>query len=213
MNIPLFIPYVNRLDLLEKAVNSVSVHGDEVVVINNSGGNVPCSIGCSVMRPSVPLTASQTLNWMQYLAKLWDCPFYFFMHNDAEAHPGTFDKLLEMAWSKQNSGDNWAVIFTHYDTLAAYKTSAFDAIGPWDTNFSQYFTDNDMYRRLRLAGYELAESCLPVDHVGSQTIHSDPVRGLFNSITFPIHERYYVAKWGGRPNEEAYTVPFNGVMG
>jgi hypothetical protein len=209
--IPIFIPCVNRVDLLQKAIASVPLDDRwQVEVINNTGAPVLDGIAAGDCNPPVPLTASQSLNYMQVIAKEWESPFYFFMHNDAEAEPGTVEGLYQMARAKTENGDKWGVIFTYYDTLAAYNTAAFAEVGPWDQNLPQYFTDNCMYRRMRLAGYELAESHLPVKHVGSQTIHSDPLRELVNSITFPIYLNYYQAKWGGPPGHEIFTVPFNG---
>jgi hypothetical protein len=207
---PIFIPVVNRLDLLRNAVNSVP--DDDrwgIEIINNTGESIPPDILENVINPQVPQTAAQSLNLMQKLAEKWEVPFYFFMHNDAEAEPGTVEGLYQMARAKTKNGDKWGVIFTYYDTLAAYNTAAFAEVGPWDQNLPQYFTDNDMYRRMRLAGYELAESHLPVKHVGSQTIHSDPIRRQVNAITFPIYERYYQFKWGGGPGQERYERPFN----
>lgn len=208
--IPIFIPVVNRLDLLKKAIDSIPLSDDwQVEVINNTGSPLPYGICAGECNPSMPLTAAQTLNWMQHLARNhFDAPFYFFMHNDTEAGEGTIAKLFEMARSKEINGDKWGVIFTLYDTLAAFNTDAFEAVGPWDTTFTQYFVDNDMYRRLRLAGYELAESHLPVTHVGSQTIKSDEQLEFINSVTFHMYQGYYAKKWGGTPGNETYKTPF-----
>lgn len=208
--IPIFIPVVNRLDLLRKAIDSAPLSENwQVEVINNTGVPLPDDLCAGDCNPENPLTASQSLNWMNELAHHFDAPFYFFMHNDAEAGPGTVERLFEMAYRKYSQRDKWAVIFTHYDTLAAFNTYAFDAIGPWDEQLPQYFTDNDMYRRLRLAGYELAESCLPVSHVGSATIHSDPAREKENRRTFLFYRDYYIRKWGGEPGHETFERPFN----
>ena len=208
-SIPVFIPFVNRTDLLAKAVASVPRRQVTNPIALNNSGEVH-SVPCVTYTPSVPLTASQTLNWMQSLAVKMDVPFYFFMHNDAEAGPETVDQLYRMAFQKTHRGERWGVIFTLYDTLAAFNTRAFAEVGPWDTNLPQYFTDNDMYRRMRLAGWELAESNLPMKHEGSQTIHSDTVRKLANNISFPIYRQYYIEKWGGEPGKETFETPFNG---
>lgn len=206
--IPIFIPFVNRHDLLLKAVASANRYAKTMpITLNNSGAQFAGQ--SPTLTPDVPLSASQTLNWMHRLAKAYDVPFYFFMHNDAEAGPETVGKLYGMAAGKCERSEKWGVIFTLYDTLAAFSTAAFDEVGPWDTNLPQYFTDNDMYRRMRLAGYELAESHLPVKHEGSQTINSDPLRKRINDITFPIYTRYYAEKWGGPPGHERFERPWN----
>jgi hypothetical protein len=206
--IPVFIPCVNRFDLLEKAIASVPRRlTTEPIVINNSGAEL--DLRCQVWEPTVPLTATQSLNMMQRAAKNLRVPFYFFMHGDAEAGPETVEKLYQIAMHECSKG-KWGVIFTNYDALAAFNTAAFDDVGPWDTVFSGYYADNDIYRRLRLAGYSLSESGLPVVHHGSQTINSDPLRKHVNSITFPIHGQYYASKWGGSPGHETFDKPFGG---
>lgn len=209
--IPIFIPFVNRPDLLDKAVASVRTFPSAYpLIINNSGE--PLGILADKYNPPVPLTASQSLNLMQYLASGAGVPFYFFLHNDAEAGAGTVEALYTLAREKTERGDKWGVIFTNYDALAAYNTAAFadPAVGPWDQNLPQYYTDNCMYRRLRLAGYEMVSSELPVHHVGSRTLHSDPIRERVNRITFPIYGQYYAQKWGGPPGSETFDKPWGG---
>lgn len=209
--IPIFIPVVNRLDLLRKAIASIPLDDRwQVEVINNTGSLLPDDIAAGDCNPDYPLTATQSLNWMQNLAKTaWNEPFYFFMHNDAEAGDGTMEKLFQ-ATVELHAREKWGVIFTNYDALAAFNVEAFDAVGGWDENFKGYFSDNDVYRRLRMAGYPTFEAGFPVEHLGSQTIHSDPERQRQNSIDFPAAALYYEKKWGGSPGNETFDIPFGG---
>lgn len=86
---------------------------------------------------------------------------------------------------------------------------AFEAIGGWDTNLPWYYSDNDAYRRLKLAGWECIDTGLKVEHKASSTINSDSELNFLNSITFPLYGAYYARKWGGSPGNEIYTTPFN----
>lgn len=210
--IPIFIPYVNRLDLLRKAVGSVPLSPErwQVEVINNSGSPLPEDICAGDCNPPVPLTAAQSLSWMQIMARDWPSPFYLWMHNDAEAVGDTVERLVSMAEMYTSQRRRWAVIFTNYDALAAYNTEAFEEVGPWDTFLEQYCTDNDMYRRLRLAGYEMIDSGLPVNHEGSRTMNSDSLYRLKVNLMYPCRQAYYKAKWGGDPGHETFDKPFNG---
>ena len=106
-------------------------------------------------------------------------------------------------------GRKWGVIWTNYDCLAAFSIPMYREVGGWDTVFPAYFSDNDWWRRIRLAGYEIIESGLPVDHEGSAAIHSDPERLFMNSQTFPLYQKYFEAKWGGVPGQERFTKAFN----
>lgn len=210
--ITLFIPYVNRPDLLEKAVASTLNSGTDVVVINNSGKEMDVPSGCHESVASVPLTFAQTQNWMTKLSKKWGESFYLWMHSDAAAEPGTIQKLVEIVRDLEAQGRQWGVVFTAYDTLAAYNTEAFLSIGGWDTALEWYASDPDVYRRIRLAGYEIIESGLPVHHEPSSTLNADPLIRKKVDLMFPCRIEYYEAKWGGDIGLETYDRPFNGVF-
>ena len=203
--IPLFIPYVNRRDLLDKAVRSSHGGRVETIVINNSDRPV---IEHTAIAPPVPLTFAQTQNWMLKMA--WEEPFYLFMHSDAEAVGDTVLRLVAMAQALTVQKRKWGVIFTAYDALAAFNTEAFQSVGGWDPFLEWYHADTDMYRRLRLAGYEMVESNLPVKHEPSSTLNADPAIKMKVNLMFPCRVAYYRAKWGGDAGSETFDVPFNG---
>lgn len=212
MNYLLGIPFANRDDLLRRAVDSVRTMWPYTVIIDNSEVGLDRSAWpVDITVPQVPLSFSQTMNLLQRLAKARRCDVLCYMHNDAEACEGTADRFLSMLEEAVASTPRWGIAFTHYDTLAAVNMRMVDELGPWDTTLPQYFADNDYYRRIRLGGWEVIETGLPVNHVdgGSRTIHSDGRRMLLNSVTFPLYERYYAAKWGGTPGRETYHRPFN----
>jgi hypothetical protein len=208
-SIPVFIPYVNRSDLLDAAIESANKYGSDVFVINNSGKPIRHENYARVLTPPVPLTFSQTQNWMIALAKDRYAPFYLFMHSDAEAIDDTVLRLVAMANAYAIQKRKWGAIFTAYDALAAYNVEAMTAIGGWDTMLSWYCSDNDCYRRLRLAGYPTLESSLPVKHTPSQTLNSDSEISRRVNLEIPFRESYYRAKWGGNPGQEIFTNPFN----
>lgn len=210
---PLFIPYVNRMDLLEKAILSAHCKGVEINILDNSDGP---SLGGGIVyrRPTVPLTFAQTQNWMLKIAEAdsdYDS-FYLFMHSDAEAVGDTVLRLVAMAKALTTQNRRWGAIFTAYDALAAFSTEAMTAIGGWDPLFPWYFADNITYRKLHLAGYELIESNLPVKHEPSQTLKSDPSLAFRNSLTFPFYADLYRKMWGGLPGSELFSQPFQGVL-
>jgi hypothetical protein len=212
--IPLFIPYVNRKDLLEKAVRSAVCDGVEINIINNSDG---ASIGIPGVdfiqrRPPVPLNFSLTQNWMLRIASGdadYDEDFYLFLHADAEAGEGVVQKMVDFARGLTKERRKWAVVFSAYDAFAAFNTQAFLEVGGWDEVFPWYFSDGSVYHKLRVAGYELVESNLPVKHEPSQTIKSDSKRAFLNSMTFPLYEYLYSQMWGGQPSKERFKTPFN----
>jgi hypothetical protein len=211
-----FIPHVVREDLLLNAVMSAWSFGkmDEWSIVDNSpDGLTPafrarCHL--DVLRPTVPLSCSQTFNYIMRLTRERGQKICIWMHSDAEAGNGIAEAFLEYARRVTECGRKWGVLWTYYDTLCAYNTDLLDVIGEFDTTLPQYFCENDWQCRVKLAGYECIDTGLTdVKHVGSATINSDPMRRMHNSVTFPLYHQYYLAKWGGDPGHEIYTRPFN----
>lgn len=208
------IACVNRFDLLYEAVNSIRLFWENTIIIDNSpngelkhNSKLPQQI--QVLHPTVPLNFTQVMNCFQRIAFEKQCDVLMIMHNDARAHDGTPEKLLSTIESLNNGRRKWGVVFTNYDVLCAFNMEAIRAVGEWDTAFPNYFSDNDYYRRIRLAGFETVDSGLPVEHHGSSTIKSDPYRMLINRNTFPLYKRLYQQKWGGKPGAERFTRPYN----
>jgi predicted O-methyltransferase YrrM len=209
------IPFVNRPDLLRLAVQSVEPLWPHALIIDNSDTGLDAAMWpVLVVRPSVPLTFSQTMNLLQRLAAERSCDVLLFMHNDAEADSGTPERLLAIVQEAMTSEQRWGVVFTHYDTLAAFSMEMTRVVGQWDTTLPQYFADGDYYLRVRRAGYEIIDTGLQMTHHNnaSSTLKSDPQRRFLNSVTFSLYERYYTAKWGGLPGNETYDWPFNGAL-
>jgi hypothetical protein len=165
-----------------------------------------------VMRPSVPLTFTQSMNLLQALARERSCQALLSLHSDAAAGLGTPVAMLNVVERAFANGRRWGVAFTHYDAFAAYNLAMVEDVGPWDTTLPHYFADNDYYRRVRLAGWEVIETGLSVLHESSATIRLDERRGRLNHVTFPLYAHYYAAKWGGPPGSERFDRPFDGAI-
>jgi hypothetical protein len=103
-------------------------------------------------------------------------------------------------------------MFTLYHVLAAYNPRLLTRVGRWDVRLPTYFSDNDYYRRARLAGFEIIETGLEVGHVGSATIRSDGRLDFLKSVTFPMAAQYYQTRWGGPPGAETFAEPFDGKL-
>jgi hypothetical protein len=203
-----YVLHTNRPDLTKKALESVSDLGwRNIVVIDNS--DKPSDFGpWQTIRPLVPLSAVQSINLCLIQGKRLKNDFVLWMHNDAEARTGSAMALATYARRMNAEQRKWGVLWTNYDAFSAVNLAAVEDVGLWDTNFTGYYGDNDYYRRMKIAGWECIDTCLPVDHVGSQTIKSDPERQFINDKVFPIFGSYYAAKWGGNPGHERFERPF-----
>lgn len=213
------IPVVNRPDLLELAVRAVEPLWPDSIILDNSddgriGRDRPWPI--QVVRPSVPLSVAQTMNFSFRLARERGAAVFGFQHNDAEPAPGAAAHFRELLAELTPGPRRWAAALTQYDILSAYRVTAVEDVGEWDTSFPQpnYHIDNDWFYRAKLKGYELVETGLAVTHHGgcSSTIKSSPRRALLNSVTFPMNEEYYRRKWGGAPGAERLRAAWDGQM-
>jgi hypothetical protein len=204
------ITYVNRPDLLIRSVESMSDIAENLTIIDNSVDGIDLRFPpAKYLRPTYPLFFTQAINYALLEAKKAGCAFLLRQHADAMAHSGVCLKVVEMARRLSADGWKWGVIFTVYDTLAAFNLDVLDDVGLWDTVFPAYFADNDWFWRIKLAGYQLVDSGFPMDHEVSAAIHSDPRLMFMNHQTFPLYQSYYERKWGGLPGHETFTVPFN----
>lgn len=193
-----FIPYVNRMDLLKKAVASVTELWRNTIVIDNRNDLTQPDPRqefdpiVDVMTPQVPLTTAQTMNLMLQMAGNKD--FFTWMHTDAEAVDGAGGKLVELACNLQTK---WGIVYTNYDAMAAYNVKALKEVGGWDwLRFPFYFLDNDIAEKVTRAGYTIEESKLPVIHHKSATIESDRERKWVNDMTFHSCKIMFSVKWG-----------------
>ena len=207
---------VNRPDLLELALHSVRPFWPFAFILDNSpGGHIGMdnSWPIPVIRPSVPLSYAQSMNYLFQIAGSKGADVFGVQHNDAEAPEGGAEQFLGVVSTAFASARKWAAVFTHYDIISAYNIQAVRAIGEWDSHFPQpnYHVDVDWFHRARTQGYELIESHVPVKHHGgsSNTIKADPALARINSITFGMNEVYYAQKWGGRPHEERFASPWS----
>jgi len=217
------IPYVNRIDLLQDAIESIELYWDNLVLIDNSSSKELARQNFAkdflIIEPIVPLTFSQSQNAFISIANEKACDVYMYMHSDAVAVEGTPKKLLELTQQLFETKRNWGAVFTNcgvqpaqnLDTLAAYNMEAIRDVGRYDTVIHDYFSDCDYYRRMALKSYELIHSDLRVIHQngGSNAINSDYMLKFINNKTYGLYRHYYMAKWGGEPGKEQFTVPFS----
>jgi hypothetical protein len=87
------------------------------------------------------------------------------------------------------------------------RKSIYDSVGKFDEDFEKcYFEDNDYAYRMKLAGVKIKyeDDLNPDVYLNSQTILKDPLLGNYIN-----NKELFIKKWGGMPNEEVYTVPYN----
>lgn len=189
---------VNR-ELTERAFANAKECGFEPHIIDNSEGYDFQAWGATRLSPKT-FTFAAMHNWM-----LGTVGSYYWMHNDVIAPQETYDKLRRSVDSRT---DDIGAVFADYDRLCWFNGEAFKKAGYWDLVLPQYYSDNDIYRRVRLAGYQIVELNLPLTHDYSNSL-LDPKIQKVHSNTFDLYGEYYRRKWGALHPNEHYQTPFN----
>ncbi len=158
------------------------------------------------------------------------------LNNDTLLLPGTLDRLIydltlpgvalasardvsdrsasEADFFALNNNGNAFYKETPCFSCFGVNKLCYDEIGLFDEEFAPaYFEDNDYHYRIKLAG--LQATCNYSNfffHYGSRSKKITPAFGAFLDEHYLKNEAYYLEKWGGKPGEETYTRPFNGVQ-
>ena len=88
------------------------------------------------------------------------------------------------------------------------SVEGFEKVGNFDENlFPNYFNDNDLFYRMKLLNMDMIYTAMlnPVIYRNSMTIAKDPTL----NTRFLEYRQNYINKWGGIPEEETFTTPFN----
>lgn len=185
--------------MTQRAYDNVKEAGYHPTIIDNSFEFDFQTLGAVRLSPRTHSFASMH-NWL-----VDTLHGYFWMHNDVVAPKETFDALWE---AYKNRSHTTGAIFADYDRLCWFNSQAIKDAGWWDLALPQYFSDNDMYRRLRLKMWEIKELGLPLTHDVSNTL-KDPYHAVINEQTFHLYEELYRRKWGGLAGKETFHSPYN----
>lgn len=218
MQVNLCIAVYNRYDLLCKAVESAvagTVKPTRISIVDN-GKKFVENFGELKEIEGVPLDLLVPKFGQYGLAR----SFNYFLHkyddhiiianDDVVFHNQTIELLIKAA--EDNPKDIFFVpdgYWEHYWSLFLQKKDSLSIVGEYDGNyFPAYFEDADMKYRMKLAGHSpvVVKGCT-YEHVdgGSNTARESPkVNEKFAQLG-----EYFIRKWGGLRNNEAFTKPFN----
>lgn len=208
------IPILNRTDLLKRCVDSIDLPAEIVIVNNNTVDPgfrrdlhaLAGRIHGTVLDQHRNVGVAASWNLLARTAFERGHSWVFLGSNDTILKPGSLCAALAMP--KEDSAAIWHIRAADFFLI---RRKTIDHVGWFDENFyPAYDEDMDYKYRCRLAGVE--ERDVPgagADHVGSATIHSDPIYFAKNSETHGLNRRYYVAKWGGLPTQEQFDKPFD----
>jgi len=213
------IPVLNRLDLLERCLDRVDLPAEVMVVNNNTvdpGFDAALAAmterrGLHLWKPERNLGVAGSWNLILRTALGWGHTVAFIGSNDTLLRPGT----LATVWERiEESSQDELLWHIHAWNFFAIHVGIVPRVGWFDENFyPAYKEDQDYAYRCHLAGVTRVGLRLPrlePEHLGSQTIRSDPEYEASNEAThFGWNLPYYLRKWGGDVYEERFLTPFN----
>lgn len=210
--ITLCIPTIRRFDTLRTCINSAltgSVPVDKVMVIDNSAGQLRAHEfhNQPVYIHTPPFNFGCAKTWNMFMRENDDQ--VIIANDDVEFLPNTVEHFRDhFKDGAQFMGANGSNAFS----LFCLRKSTWETVGPFDEQFwPAYYEDNDYMRRMKISGIPLTFFVGHwYHHVGSATIAS------YTSAEKSEHQRQFAAngqrykdKWGGPPNAERYTAPYN----
>lgn len=197
-----WIFFVNRYDLLKKAVASVRSDLRNLTILDNSPEKLlhqKSGLGVPEYPPPFSFTYVESTNFALSSGLRSGDDFVITMHNDAEALGESANVFLGKLNELVASGRKWGQLKTNYDALTAYNLAFVRECGLMDNFFSMYFADNDYFYRMKLAGYEIVE--MPeikdkIKHEVSSTLKAGFPPRVVHDIKFALYQQYYKMKWG-----------------
>lgn len=208
MTVPvLAFPTLNRADLLTRALASIDLEPDRLMVVDNSwdGLDFDTDREVDVVIPGANLGFGGSVNHV--IKTNPRAPWWCIANADVEFGPGD---LARLAAEMDRGGPRWVGI----EDWRVFGLS-FEAVllaGLWDESgfYPAYDDDCDYERRCDLAGVTRYFIPGTTTHVGSAAIRSDERYARANARTHAANRAHYIAKWGGPPRGgERFTTPFD----
>lgn len=232
MHITLVIPTLNRYDRLETMLATVvasTVAPDQTIVIDNgrqllSEPWMAEHKWINVFTPPRNLGVAGSCNQALRMSRDW----WFHCNDDVELAPDLIEKMKAAILSEQEflashsdilcEKDESQMFIPDYGLGSAFSVfmmqkSITARIGWWDENFFPiYFEDNDYGYRMNLARVKrkVVEGCSYLHHTSSSVSGMSPDDQSVHHRNFKKLRNYYTAKWGGIPEQETYSRPFDG---
>lgn len=209
------IPTLNSFDTLHACIESLnagSLVPDRIYIMDNSGGKFRSDVS-NVHVVDLEVNRGVSYAW-NFLLSTFPTDIIVICNDDVSFEHHTFETFISerlrrnddtFLYARCNTGDNAWSCFSHPYTLI-------ESVGYYDERFfPAYYEDNDMHRRIRLSGREIACIDAAYNHVGSSTLkHYTPEELERHHAYFRSNTAYYIEKWGGLPGHEVFTHPFNG---
>lgn len=216
MEINICIPTFNRYDRLEALISSLLVGSvvPNIYVIDNGGEikhrlNSELLSEINVHNPSLNIGVAKAWNW--------------FAKNVSEIRIISNDDIIYTSTAIEKLVAGYVddcLIFPQVIDINQFSCfilpdKLIERVGYFDEGISPnyaYFEDNDFSYRMQLLGANKVKvDGISIFHNPSSTLRAYSSAQLaLHHKRFEIAKKNYVAKWGGLPGYEKYTVAYNG---
>ena len=202
------IPTINQKKLLVNALDwyLTNLTQTEIIVLDNGKqGLVSGDPRLKIFEPAAPKGVAASWNWLITKAIQEGYTKFLVLNDDiilkryTEEIDALFDSVSPMTFVKPHVSYNWSAYLL--------TKEIFTKVGGFDEGFEKcFYEDNDYEYRMKLAGCTITHSDLlnAQVYLNSQSSIADPRLSDFTG-----NRNYYERKWGGLPNAEKYTTPFN----
>lgn len=218
------IAFYNRLDLLERCLQSIDYPVNNLVVIDNSPTGEAAYLSMAA-RENIR-TWARTFRLVRHcganagwagscneIIKLFPAPWWLLVNNDIAFFPNDLRRTFAAA---EHNPEAAALFGNHGSSWWVMTCRGASKVGLLDENFYPcYLDDCDWCYRAKLAGEKLVNiGEVNATHgdertTGSCTIHADEDLRRQNHRTHGRNFDYYREKWGGVNDAEVFQHPFN----
>lgn len=203
MKLGIGIPTYNRYDLLKPYIPKYSVDfSDCPIYIVDNGHQTIESTGLTIIEniKNIGVGAS----WNQLCKKIFEENDYALIMNDDIYLGKKQEQVISLIQSKKSgfirATPDWCAFVISKDV---YKN-----VGDFDECFfPAYYEDKSYEYRMKLKGVPVIKhpELNPVVYKSSQTLEKEPE--IFEQSK--KNKKLYIEMWGGEPNKETFTKPYN----
>jgi GT2 family glycosyltransferase len=210
MSFCILIPTINRKDLLWEALEHYvnAYPNTDILIVDSGTQDIPkLSDRMYIYPQDTNLGVAGSWNFLIRKAIIKNHTNFLILNDDIVLKKS--EKVINTIIN--NSPENTMHVPNYLYNWSAFILNKYiyNIVGEFDEGFTRcYFEDNDYAYRVKLANMHIKTEPLLNAEVyrNSMTIQKDPFLS-----TFAENQKYYISKWGGMPEQETYTIPFNKI--
>jgi GT2 family glycosyltransferase len=181
---------LKRFDLADRLLASIDYPVDHLVVVNNSGAKTwqpsKPELVKNLWHIEVPFGLGLVGAWNLVVKSTPYAPYWVLVNDDAWFEPGQLANIPDQV---DTQALNFLDIVPQWSGVV-FGEGMVDKVGLYDENFYPlYFDDNDLERRVDLAGVPKKSIACKLGHNNSSTLHSGYQNA--NSVSYSNNHNLY----------------------